>query len=164
MHKQNRQIGKSKKTVKAISEDNNIAIFKENTKIVKSLFDNYANITFGENDAIVSDSLKFYPARIANDTLNKTNSLVGLKAFRSLSNKVSYSDLKFLPTVNDSTYQPDGNVRVFATWTTEGKNGVKITSKYFGIFEFNKDHKVFYIEEYQDYGGLMLALTTIQKK
>ena len=149
---------------KTTTEDKNIAIFKENSKVVKLIFDNFVNKDFDSNDAVTSDTFKFYPARIANDTLSKSESKAGLIALRGLSNKVSYSNLMFLPAVDTVTFKADGNVRVFATWNSEGKNGAILKQKYFAIFEFNNAHKVTLCEEYQDYGGIVQTLTAAPKK
>jgi hypothetical protein len=66
--------------------------------------------------------------------------------------------------VDATTYKPDGNVRVFATWTCVGNNGVKVTNRYFAIFVFNTAHQVEFIEEYQDMTGIIQALTSTVKE
>ena len=145
------------------NEEANIKTFKENSKIVLTLFDGYSKNDFSLYEPTFSDTAKFLPPMIGTDTLNKKTNFVGLKSLRDLQSTVSYSDLQFLPTVDSTTYKPDGNVRVFATWTSVGNNGAKVTNRYFAIFVFNADHKVVFIEEYQDMTGIIKALTSAKK-
>ncbi|MHA8094947.1 hypothetical protein ACMH5Q_08630 [Aquirufa lenticrescens] len=145
------------------SDDANLATFKENSKIVKILFDGYSNDDFSQYETLVADSVKFVPPSVNADTINKADNLKGLKMLRSLQAKITYSDLEFLPTVDSVTYKPDGNVRVFAKWTSEGKNGAHIYNNYFAIFQFNSDHKLVFGAEYQDIKGAVDALTAPKK-
>ena len=146
------------------SEATNIKTFKENSKIVKTLFDGYSNNDFSLYSSTISYTAKFLPPTTGTDTLNKSTNFEGLKKLRDLQNTVSYRDLQFLPTVDSTTYKPDGNVRVFATWTCVGNNGAKVTNRYFAVFVFNKSHQVEFIEEYQDMIGIMQALTSTVKE
>lgn len=146
------------------SEATNIKTFKENSKIVQTLFDGYSNNDFSLYAPTMADTAKFLPPITGTDTLNKSTNFEGLKKLRALQKTVSYSDLQFLPTVDATTYKPDGNVRVFATWTCVGNNGVKVTNRYFAIFVFNTAHQVEFIEEYQDMTGIIQALTSTVKE
>lgn len=149
--------------LKTSKEDANIAIFKENAKIVKTLLDGFVKNDFSQSD-LFSDTAKFDGPGLGTVILNKTSNLAALKILRDLDAEVSYSDLQFFPAVDSITFKPDGNVRVFAKWTGTGKNGATVKKKYFAIFEFNTDHKVIYADEYQDMTGIIQALTAPQKK
>jgi len=151
------------KPAETSSDDANIATFKENTKIVKTLFDGYSNADFSQYETLVADSAKFVPPYINADTISKADNLKGLQMLRSLQAKITYSDVQFLPTVDSLTYKPDGNVRVFAKWTSEGKNGAHLFNNYFAVFQFNSAHKLVYAAEYQDIKGAFDALSAPKK-
>jgi|Laugresbdmm110sd_1035091.scaffolds.fasta_scaffold37077_2 ketosteroid isomerase-like protein len=145
------------------AEDANLATFKENSKIVQTLFDGYSKADFSQYDELVADSVMFIPPSVNADTLNKADNLKGLQMLRSLQAKVNYSGLKFFPAVDSVTYKPDGNVRVFARWTSDGKNGAHLFNNYFAVFRFNSAHKLIYAVEYQDIKGAVDALTAPAK-
>jgi hypothetical protein len=44
------------------------------------------------------------------------------------------------------------------------QNGAIVNNKYFAVFEFNTDHKLIYVDAYQDMTGIMQALTAPSKK
>lgn len=147
---------------KTSKEDANIALFKENATIVKTLLDGFVKNDFSQDD-LFSDTAKFDGPGLGAVVLNKTSNLAALKILRDLDAEVSYSDLQFFPAVDSITFKPDGNVRVFAKWSGTGKNGATVKNKYFGIFVFNTDHKVIYVDEYQDMTGIIQALTAPKK-
>jgi hypothetical protein len=146
------------------AEDANMATFRENSKIVKTLLDGFVTNEFDKTDSLISDTAKFDSPGLAVGILNKTENLTALRALRALDTEVSYTELQFLPTVDTATLKPDGNVRVFAKWSAVGQNGAIVNNKYFAVFEFNTDHKLIYVDAYQDMTGIMQALTAPSKK
>ncbi|MCX6194184.1 MAG: hypothetical protein NTX34_06850 [Cytophagales bacterium] len=145
------------------ADDANLATFKENSKIVQTLFDGYSNADFSQFEILVADSAKFVPPSVNADTINKADNLKSLQMLRSLQAKVNYSDLEFLPTVDSVTYKPDGNVRVFAKWTADGKNGAHMFNNYFAVFQFNSAHKLVFSASYQDIKGAVDLLSAPAK-
>ena len=145
------------------TDEANLATFKENSKIVLSMFKDYTNNDFSRYDSIMSDTVKFIPPSIGTDTLNKVENLKGIKALRSLQSKVNFGEIQFLPTVDSVNYKPDGNVRVFTQWTSDGKNGAHVVNNYFAYIEFNSAHQVIFMAEYQDMGGIWKALNEVKK-
>ena len=145
------------------SDEANLVTFKENSKIVQTLFDGYSSADFSQYDGLVADSAKFIPPSVNADTLNKADNLKSLQMLRSLQAKVNYSGLQFLPAVDSVNYKPDGNVRVFARWTSDGKNGAHLFNNYFAIFRFNSAHKLVYSVSYQDIKGAVDALSAPAK-
>ena len=62
------------------------------------------------------------------------------------------------------TFKPDGGVRVYARWTDDAiANGAKIEHKFYGVYQFNKDHKIVDIDEYMDVTGVIMAATAPKK-
>ncbi len=65
---------------------------------------------------------------------------------------------QFLPGVDSATHQPDGSVRYYGTWTGTYSSGKPVSLKFYGTYDFNKDHKIIYGADYYDAGGMMNAL------
>ena len=64
----------------------------------------------------------------------------------------------FLPGIDSTTHEPDGSVRYYGVWTGVHKSGVKTSLKFYGTYDFNKDGKIVFGDEYFDLGGLMNAV------
>ena len=153
----------SNQTTTSNAEDANIALFKENSEIVKSLFDNFVKNDFSQNDNLVSDTVKHDGPSISAGILDRASGLAAVKALRALYVEVNYSELQFYPAVDSINYKPDGNVRVYSKWTGIGKNGDTVINKYFSAFLFNADHKVIKINEFFNAGDVIKALTAEKK-
>ena len=69
---------------------------------------------------------------------------------------------QFLPGVDTTTQLPDGSLRYYGTWHAMTNAGKEITLKFYGTYDFNKDHKVTSGNEFYDVGGVMNAVR--QKK
>jgi hypothetical protein len=64
---------------------------------------------------------------------------------------------QFLPGVDTTTQQPDGSMRYYGTWHATAASGKELTIKFYGTYDFNKDHKVTSGNEFYDVGGAMNA-------
>ena len=55
-------------------------------------------------------------------------------------------------------------MRAYVRWTDDAiANGAKIEHKFYGVYQFNKDHKIVDIDEYFDVNGLIKAATEPKK-
>ncbi len=68
------------------------------------------------------------------------------------------TDAQFLPGVDSTTHQPDGSVRYYGTWNGTSLSGKEVSVKFYGTYNFDKDHKIIFGSDYFDAGGLMNAL------
>ncbi len=68
------------------------------------------------------------------------------------------TDAQFLPGVDSATQKPDGSVRYYGIWKGTYSSGKEISVKFYGTYNFNKDHKIIFGSDYYDAGGLMNAL------
>ena len=153
----------SNQTATPNDEEAKIALFKENSKVVKTLFDSYVKNDISQFDTLLSDSVKIDPPSISVGILDKASFLQGINTLRSMSTEVNYTDLVFLPAVDSVTFELNGGVRAYAKWIGVGKNGAIVKNKYYGSFQFNSDHKITVIDEYQDMTGIIQAVTAEKK-
>ena len=65
---------------------------------------------------------------------------------------------QFLPGVDSATQKPDGSVRYYGVWTGTYSSGKPVSLKFYGTYDFNKDHKIISGADYYDAGGMMNAL------
>lgn len=146
-------------------EDPNITAFKENSKITLSVFEAFANKDLNTWETFLSDSLKSHGAQYGGEaTVTKEVLRQRLEGFHKLFNNIKPNDILFLPGVDTVTYKPNGDVRAYVRWTDDAAlNGAKIEHKYYGVFKFNKDHKMIDTDEYFDVSGAIKAATDPKK-
>ena len=147
------------------TDDAGMADFKENSKIVLDGFE-----TFSKNDLKAfsvheSDTVKVHgPAYGEEAIASKTILLQRLEGFHKLLTNIKANDIILLPGVDELTFKPDGGVRAYVRWTGDAiANGAKMENKFYGVYQFNKDHKIVDIDEYMDVNGLIKAATELKK-
>lgn len=154
------------KTQEVKTENNDadvMADFRENSKVVLSLFHAFENkdmSVFAEN---ISDTAKIYGAKYGDSILTKEQDIAIMSELTKLFSVSKANDIKFYPGVDTTTFKIVPTVRAYVRWTDDALNGAKIEHKYYGVFEFNKDHKVVVIDEYFDVTGMLNASTAPKK-
>lgn len=73
-------------------------------------------------------------------------------------NNLHLTDAQFLPGIDSLTHEMDGSVRYYGTWRGTHKSGKELSIKVYGTYDFNKDHKITYGDDFYDAGGLMNAI------
>ena len=86
-----------------------------------------------------------------------------LAGLHSIVNNIKANDIQLYPGVDSVTFKPSGDVRAYVRWTDDGINGAKIEHKYYGVFKFNKDHKMIDTDEFFDISGVIKAATEPKK-
>ncbi|MEI6190623.1 MAG: hypothetical protein WCP61_09405 [Chitinophagia bacterium] len=142
-----------------------MADFKVNSKLVLDGFEAFVNndsITFNNN---FSDTGKIHgPGYGEEGIVSKKVLLQRLQGLHKLLTNIKANDIKLLPGVDEVTFKPDGGVRAYVRWTDDAiANGVKIEHKFYGVYQFNKDHKVVDADEYMDITGIIKAATAPKK-
>ena len=146
------------------SDDANLATFKENAKVTTTLFEAFANKDLKTWGSYVSDSLKAHGAGYGLEaTIGKEELMQRLAGLHSIVNNIKANDIQLYPGVDSVTYKPNGDVRAYVRWTDDGINGAKIDHKYYGVFKFNKDHKMTETDEFFDVSGVIKAATETKK-
>jgi hypothetical protein len=147
------------------ADDATMADFKENSKIILEGFENFSKNDLNAFSAQLSDSVKVYGPAYGEEALaSKTIQIQRLAGFHKLLTNIKANDIKLLPGVDELTFKPDGGVRAYVRWTDDAiANGAKIEHKFYGVYQFNKDHKIVDIDEYFDVNGLIKAATEPKK-
>jgi preprotein translocase subunit YajC len=151
-------------TTTANSEDATMAEFKENSKVTTAVFEAFANKDLQTWGSYVSDTLKAYGAGYGLEaTIGKEELMKRLAGLHSIVNNIKANDIQLYPGVDSVTYKLNSDVRAYVRWTDDGINGAKIEHKYYGIFRFNKDHKIIETDEFMDISGVIKAATEPKK-
>jgi hypothetical protein len=151
-------------TTTANSDDATMAEFKENSKVTTAVFEAFANKDLQTWSSYVSDTLKAYGAGYGLEAaIGKEELMKRLAGLHSIVNNIKANDIQLYPGVDSVTYKLNSDVRAYVRWTDDGINGAKIEHKYYGIFRFNKDHKIIETDEFMDISGVIKAATEPKK-
>jgi hypothetical protein len=148
-------------TTSTNSDDAMMSEFKENAKVVDAGFKAFAKNDLTEFATYVADTIKFHGPGI-NDTaaIGKEAMLVRLANFHKMLKNVNANVEVMLPGFDTASMKADGSVRAYVRWQSESiGNGVKFNQKFYGVYKFNKDHKIIDADEYFDVTGLINAAT-----
>ena len=146
------------------SDDAMMAEFKENSKVTIAVFEAFANKDLQAWGSYVSDTLKAHGAGYGLEaTIGKEELMQRLAGLHSIVNNIKANDIELYPGVDSVTFKPSGDVRAYVRWTDDGINGAKIEHKYYGVFKFNKDHKITETDEFMDITGVIKAATEPKK-
>lgn len=76
--------------------------------------------------------------------------------------KLNYPD--FLPGIDSATHEFDGSVRYYGIWMGIHRSGVRTSVNMYATYDFNKEGKIVNASEFFDFGGLMNAVKSKEKK
>jgi hypothetical protein len=145
----------------SITDDAAMDDFKENSKIIFAGFE-----AFTKNDTTVakdnmSDTAKINGAAYGGEAIvGKAVYAQRLAGLHKIFTNIKANDIKLLPGLDEVTFRPNGDVRAYVRMTDDAiANGAKIEHKFYGVYQFNKDHKIINVDEYMDITGAILAAT-----
>ena len=146
------------------SDEATMATFKENAKVTTAVFEAFANKDLKTWASHVSDTLKAHGAGYGLEaTVGKEELMQRLAGLHSIVNNIKANDIQLYPGLDSVTFKPNGDVRAYVRWTDDGINGAKIDHKYYGVFKFNKEHKITETDEFFDISGVIKAATETKK-
>src|ERR1043165_5820094 len=105
--------------------------------------------------ATVADSAKWNSPMYGASQGKKEDWKSSLSSYMADWNGLKLENANFLPGIDSTTQEPDGSVRYYGVWTGVHKSGVKTSLKFYATYDFNKDGKIIFGDEYFDLGGLM---------
>ena len=83
-----------------------------------------------------------------------------LAGLHKIFTNIKANDIKLLPGLDEVTFRPNGDVRAYVRMTDDAiANGAKIEHKFYGVYQFNKEHKIINVDEYMDITGAIQAAT-----
>ena len=139
--------------------DDMTALYEKNLAVIKSAIASFENKDIEGWAANVADSVNWTSPAYGDTVTSKAHWKETLAAYLANSNDLKLTKTNFLPGVDSTTHQPDGSVRFYGVWVGTSKSGVHSASKFYGSYDFNKDNKIIFADEYFDVGGLMAATT-----
>jgi len=155
---------KQKETASSL-DDAAMADFKENSKVIVAGFE-----AFTKNDTItakdnMSDTAKIDGAAYGGEAIvGKAVYAQRLAGLHKIFTNIKANDIKLLPGVDEVTFRPNGDVRAYVRMTDDGiANGAKIEHKFYGVYQFNIEHKIIFADEYMDITGAVKAATEVKK-
>ncbi|MEY4777502.1 MAG: hypothetical protein RIS13_250 [Bacteroidota bacterium] len=149
---------------KTETADANIALFKENSKVVQNGFDSFIKNDFDAWSESFSDTAK-YNSPVLGDTSSTQSSIrKNLEGFHAITKEFKIAKVVYLPTVDTLTFKPDGGVRSLVEWNMVLLNGDKVDMKYYAYFKFNSDHKIVSANEFFDAGSYIKLATEAAAK
>jgi len=145
----------------SITDDAAMDDFKENSKIILAGFE-----AFTKNDTTVakdnmSDTAKINGAAYGGEAIvGKAVYAQRLAGLHKIFTNIKANDIRLLPGLDEVTFRPNGDVRAYVRMTDDAiANGAKIEHKFYGVYQFNKDHKIINVDEYMDITGAIQAAT-----
>ncbi len=108
----------------------------------------------------IADSVNFSSPMYGDTLKTKQHWKDILSGFFADWDNLKLSNPNFLPGVDSATHEPDGSVRYYGNWTGTHKSGKLTSFKFYGAFDFNKDAKVIYADEYFDVSGVLGSVAT----
>jgi hypothetical protein len=112
--------------------------------------------------ATIADNAVWHSPAYGDTITTKAHWVETIKNIMDSNSNLHLTHAQFLPGVDTTTQQPDGSLRYYGTWHATTTAGKEITLKFYGTYDFNKDHKVTSGNEFYDVGGVMNAVR--QKK
>jgi cellulase/cellobiase CelA1 len=147
------------------TDDAAMADFKENSKVILAGFE-----AFTKNDTIVanenmSDTVKINGAAYGGEAIvGKAVYAQRLANLHKIFTNIKANDIKLVPGLDEVTFRPNGDVMAYVRMTDDAiANGAKIEHKFYGVYQFNKDHKITNVDEYMDITGAINAATAPKK-
>ncbi|MFM9825586.1 nuclear transport factor 2 family protein [Flavobacterium sp.] len=144
--------------------DANIALFKENSKVVQKAFDSFIINDLNAWSELFADTAKFNSPVLGDTSSNKAASRKNLVGFHSITKEFKITKVVYLPTVDTLTFKPDGGVRSLVEWNMVLLNGDKVDMKYYAYFKFNSDHKIVSANEFFDAGSYIKLASEAAEK
>ncbi|MEP7107643.1 MAG: hypothetical protein ABI760_06660 [Ferruginibacter sp.] len=139
-------------------EDMN-ALFEKNLSSLKTGLSAFEKEDISGWAATVADSARWISPAYGAVEGKKEDWKKALEAYMTNWDSLKLLNVNFLPGLDSSTHQFDGSVRYYGEWNGVHKSGVKTKVNFYGSYEFNKENKVTYGNEFFDVGGLMNAVS-----
>ena len=145
--------------IKKETEDPNMALFRENAKVIDASFKAFCKKDLKELATYQADSMKVHSAFYGGKDQNKAEFLENSVLYYKLMNNIN-AKVTILPGVDELTLKTDGSVRVYVIWSADAVNNApKMDLKSYASYKLDKDHKIYDVDEYFDASGFLKVAT-----
>lgn len=139
------------------------ALYEQNLSTLKSFIAAFEKEDIDGQAAFIADSAR-YSSPVFGDTIfTKKHWLEGQKYYMDNWSNLHLSNAQFLPGIDSATHQFDGSVRYYGFWDGVHTSGFTGQVKFYGTYDFNKDHKIISGNDFFDVGGMMNAVNAYSK-
>ncbi len=133
------------------------ALYEANLATVKAAITAFEKEDMNAYAAQTADSA-IWSSPVYGDTITtKAHWIASLKYITDNWSNLHLTDAQFLPGLDSASHEFDGSVRYYGTWNGTYSSGKETSVKFYGTYEFNKDHKIIYGSDFYDVGGLLNA-------
>ena len=150
----------NQKTKEQLQMEEAMVIYNQNAEVVHALFDAIENEDLETAASFFAEEIKFNPPAYGGNVLDKQGVLENYGGFMQISDNIKANDRDFYPTV-DSTFVPDGGVRIYATWTADLGDNAMDGIKAYEVFKFNNNNKIIEVDEYMDMTGMLNKISEL---
>ena len=108
--------------------------------------------------ATIADSAVWLSPAYGDTVGTKAHWVETIKNIMDSNSNLHLTQAQFLPGIDSATHEPDGSVRYYGIWHATSTSGKEARIKFYGTYDFNKDHKIISGDDFYDVGGVMNAL------
>lgn len=151
------QAGK-KEEISSSKSDEMKALYEQNLATLKTFIADFEKEDLDGQAALIADSA-VWSSPVYGDTIHtKKHWLEAQKNTMDNWSNLHLSNAQFLPGIDSATHEFDGSVRYYGMWAGVHTSGYTGQVKFYGTYDFNKDHKLISGNDFYDVGGVMNAV------
>ncbi len=137
------------------------AAYEQNLSTLKTFIADFEKEDIDGQAAQLADSAVWNSPAYGDTVHTKKHWLEAQKYYMDNWSNLHLSQAQFLPGIDSATHEFDGSVRYYGLWSGTYSSGViHAPVKFYGTYDFNKDHKIISGNDFFDLGGLMNAVQT----
>lgn len=139
-------------------DDDMKALYEANLAAYKSQVAAFEKEDLSAWASTIDDNAVWLSPAYGDTVKTKAHWMESIKNIMDSNSNLHLTNAQFLPGVDSATQKPDGSVRYYGTWHATSASGKEINVKFYGTYDFNKDHKIISGNEFYDVGGVMNAV------
>ena len=133
-------------------------LYEQNLSTLKTFIADFEKEDIDGQAALIADSAVWSSAVYGDTVFSKKHWVESQKYFMDIFSNLHLSNAQFLPGIDSATHEFDGSVRYYGNWGGVNSSGVSGSVKFYGTYDFNKDHKLISGNDFFDVGGMMNAV------
>jgi hypothetical protein len=133
-------------------------LYEANLATCKTLVADFEKKDLNAWASMIADSVVWLSPAYGDTVKTKEHWVQTIKNIMDSNSNLHLTNAQFLPGIDSASHQPDGSVRYYGTWHAAAAPGKEVSIKFYGTYDFNKDHKVISGDEFYDVGGVMNAV------
>lgn len=133
--------------------------FKQNSKTVELFFEAFSNNDIKKMKSYVADDFLWTPPMSGMDSLSLEQWETQMKTFNVLYDNIEFTNAQYYAGL-DENMKPNGDVRVYGTWTSNYKlNGEPTELDYYSVLFFNNEGKIISQSEWYNFSDIIPSVT-----